>query len=149
MKDLPCSVDVETLSSVLGREIYELIFDARNEESTGLVDCYVKGISNEEIDSFVQYWDERMIKEIKLKCEKIKDELELCRKYRTGECDKPSNCHWEHIPCSAMERCGPDCKFGHPKGNRTGPTRKFRKRQIFNSIECDLILFREFYLLQN
>ncbi|CAF3736525.1 unnamed protein product [Rotaria sordida] len=118
IKDLPTDVDAERLSVEFNWSIYDILMGSTLDDQSSSMECWLKSPDNQaQIDEFIQNSKQRKINGSIIQCEKEEDQLELCKFFRTGQCEKPDdNCHWAHVKCTANGTCSRDCPYGHVKG---------------------------------
>lgn len=80
--------------------------------------CWLINVADEtEVSKFIQKFHRQAIGGSTVECEQEEDELELCDKFRIGQCPKSGNdCDWEHVRCGANGSCGSSCPYGHESG---------------------------------
>ncbi|CAF3619215.1 unnamed protein product [Rotaria sordida] len=118
IKDLPTDVDAERLSVGFNWSIYDILMGPTLDDQSSSMECWLKSPDNQaQIDEFIQNSKQRKINGSIIQCEKEEDQLELCKFFRTGQCEKSDdNCHWAHVKCTANGTCSRDCPYGHVKG---------------------------------
>ena len=95
-----------------------ILINSSADDQTSSIECWLKGFNDKQTaDEFVDDWSGQRILGFKIDCDIEEDRLELCNKFRTGECSKTSEvCDWEHITCTANGKCSSDCPYGHREG---------------------------------
>jgi hypothetical protein len=118
ISNLPPSVDAATLSKKFNWSIRNILMESSSDISSLPLQCWLKVLDNRQTaEDFVRNWDGKTISGSRIVCDVEEDRLELCNKFRTGECSKTSEvCDWEHIPCTANGNCSSDCPYGHKEG---------------------------------
>jgi hypothetical protein len=119
--NLPSNATAEILSKKFSWSMGSILINLLNNQSLS-IECWLKGIDQlKKAKDFVQQWNGQMILRSKIQCEIEEDKLELCNKFRIGQCSKTSeDCDWEHIMCTANGKCSNDCLYGHEEGMKTG-----------------------------
>ena len=115
--NLPSNSTADILSQKLGWNIYDILMGPRNDSSSSM-QCWLINVADEiEVGKFVQKWNRQTIGGSTVECEQEEDELELCDKFRIGQCPKSGyDCDWEHVRCEANRSCGSSCPYGHEPG---------------------------------
>ncbi|CAF4297795.1 unnamed protein product [Rotaria socialis] len=122
IKNLPINIDAERLSVELNWPVYDILMGSpTDDDQSPSMECWLKSPDDQEkIDEFIRNSKQRTINRSIIQCEKEEDQLELCRFFRTGKCDKRDDiCNWVHIKCTANRTCSRDCPYGHEKGEKT------------------------------
>ncbi|CAF4950559.1 unnamed protein product, partial [Rotaria magnacalcarata] len=122
IKNLPINIDAERLSVELNWPIYNILMGSpTDDDQSPSMECWLKSPDDQEkIDEFIRNSKQRTINRSIIQCEKEEDQLELCRFFRIGTCDKHDDiCNWVHIKCTARGTCSRDCPYGHGKGEKT------------------------------
>jgi hypothetical protein len=122
IRNLPSNADAETLSIKFNWPMGNILMDSSTDNQSSSIECWLKGFNElQAARNFVQDWNEQIILGSEIDCDVEEDRLELCNKFRIGECPKTSEaCDWEHIMCTANGRCSNDCLLGHKEGMKTG-----------------------------
>ena len=135
--NLSLNTDAEYLSTKFNWAMGSTLMSSSTNNPKSSVECWLKGFnSRQTAEQFVEDWNGETISGSQIVCDVEEDRLELCNKFRTGECRKTSEvCDWEHIPCTANGKCSNDCPYGHPQGmkGRLTNNRKYRRFQMLFS----------------
>ncbi len=116
--NLPSNADAEFLSTKLNWPMGSILMNSPADDPTSSIECWLKGFNDRQAaNELVDNWNKQRILGSIVDCDVEDDKLELCYKFRTGECSKTSEvCDWEHIPCTANGNCSSDCPYGHKEG---------------------------------
>ena len=122
IKNLPPNVDGDMLANKFHWLLGYMLFNSSTDDQSLTTECWLKGIQDRKIaEDFVDKWNGEKVVGKKIICEIEDDQLELCAKFRLGQClNTNQSCYWEHIKCTAKETCSDDCPYGHVKGVKTG-----------------------------
>jgi hypothetical protein len=120
--NLPSDVDADFLSIKFNWSMGNILMNSSIDNQSSPIECWLKGIDElQAAQEFVKDWDGQIVSGSRIACDVEEDRLELCKKFRTGECPKTSEvCDWEHIMCTANGRCSNDCPYGHKEGMKSG-----------------------------
>ncbi len=120
--NLPSNADAEFLSRKFNWPMGNILMNSPTDNSSSPIECWLKGFNElQAAREFIKDWDEQRILGLRINCDIKDDRLELCNKFRTGECSKTNEvCDWEHIPCTANGKCSMDCLYGHKEGMKSG-----------------------------
>ena len=137
ISNLPPNTDAATIWRKFGWSIRNILMESSSGTSSSSLQCWLKDVPNRQrAEEFVKDWDGETISGSQIVCDVEEDRLELCNKFRTGECRKTSEvCDWEHISCTANGKCSNDCPYGHSEGmkGRLTINRKYRRFQMLFS----------------
>ncbi|CAF4705391.1 unnamed protein product [Rotaria socialis] len=118
IKNLPMSIDAETLSIALNWSINDIVMKQSIDGQSSSTECWLKGLDDQEkINKFILNSKQRTIHESIIRWEKEEDKMDLCEYFRTGRCERfDDECHWLHVKCTKNDTCSTDCPYGHAKG---------------------------------
>ena len=112
--NLPSDCTAEILSQKFGWNSFDILMGLKN-DSSSLMQCWLINVADEiDVGKFVEKWNRETIGGSTVECETEEDELELCDKFRIGQCPKSDHiCDWEHVRCEANGSCASSCPYGH------------------------------------